>query len=162
MTIMKIILLSFGLGMGGTALMTLFLYVLDYAMGEKRLKVVKVLGTMLTGKTTAVKGLSDSPWAILIGLAGHYGVGIVFAAIFILLEAHGVCSFTYLHGLLYGGMAGLTGIIVWRIYLYLHPYPPILNIPLYLSGIFIGHLIFGIGMILTYQILLLLNISTGI
>ncbi|HEY9006180.1 hypothetical protein [Ohtaekwangia sp.] len=134
-------------GITGTATMTAFLYLLSY-ITHKRLKVVKILGTMLTFQTTPQRGLSDSTFAIVTGIAAHYLVGILFAFIWHLLWQHGIGSPTLLICMLYGFIFGAFGILVWRIFFAIHPHPPDVPLRSYIPSILIGHVFFGIGVYL--------------
>ena len=64
------IITAIAAGIGGTAVMTAFIYLLSY-ITHKRLKVVKILGTMLTFQTTPDKETSEHSSAIVVGLLGH-------------------------------------------------------------------------------------------
>ncbi len=139
-------------GIGGTALMTLFVYAVSI-ITHKRLKVVKILGTMLTYQTTPDKGLSDSPLAIATGIIAHYAVGIIFALTFMLLWDFNIGQPTLPYGLVYGFICGTIGIGIWKIYLDVHSDPPAISVKPYLITILIGHIVFGAGVIATYKIL---------
>ncbi len=138
---------------GATAFMTLFLYLLDFVLNERRLKVVKVLGTMLTNQTAIGKGLSEKPSAISAGIIGHYAVGIAFAIAFLMLVNVNWLQFDYRSGLIFGMGAGIIGAITWNIYFAAHPNPPHLNILLYSVAIFCGHIVFGLSLVLMFKII---------
>ena len=139
-------------GIGATALMTSFVYALDFVI-PKPLKVVKILGTMLTGQTTPNQGLSNKPSAIIAGIIGHYMIGIIFAFAWLGLMYIGIFSINYLHGILFGALAGIVGVIIWKIYFTMHPNPPAIQLNVYFLTIFLGHIIFGIGLIGMYLIM---------
>ena len=63
-------------GIAGTLVMTFFVMLICYVTGY-RLNVVKILGTMLTGKTSSTGGLSNEPEIFITGTITHYFVGTV-------------------------------------------------------------------------------------
>jgi hypothetical protein len=83
------IITAIAAGIGGTAVMTAFIYLLSY-ITKKRLKVVKILGTMLTFQTTPDKQTSEHSSAIVVGIIGHYLVGIIFSLIYYWLWTNGI------------------------------------------------------------------------
>ena len=52
-------------------------------------------------------------------------------------------QFTFANALLFGGMAGLLGIIGWRVVFAIHPQPPKINLYEYLTVIWMGHIVFS-------------------
>jgi uncharacterized membrane protein YagU involved in acid resistance len=146
------ILTAIAAGIGGTAVMTAFIYLLSYTT-KKRLKVVKILGTMLTFQTTPDKQTSEHSSAIVVGIIGHYLVGIIFSVIYYLLWTHGIGKPDLMTCAIYGFISGIVGIIVWRIFFVLHPNPPAVPLKDYIVSILIGHIFFGAGVWLTIQLL---------
>jgi hypothetical protein len=149
-----IIVTSILLGIAGTAVMTLFMYLISY-ITQRPLKVVKILGTMLTMETTPDKGLSDSNRAIRVGLIAHYLIGIIFAVIYVWLWKYELLEPTFAATILFGFIAGLIGIIVWRIAFDIHPNPPVIPLRLYLTDLLIGHLFFGLGIWGAFKLIIL-------
>jgi hypothetical protein len=139
-------------GIGGTAVMTAFIYLLSY-ITQKRLKVVKILGTMLTFQTTPDKQTSEHSSAIVVGILGHYFVGIVFSLIYYWLWTNGIGKPDILTCAIYGFISGIVGIIVWRIFFAIHPNPPSVPLKDYIVSILIAHIFFGIGVWATHQLL---------
>lgn len=146
------ILTAIAAGIGGTAVMTAFIYLLSY-ITHKRLKVVKILGTMLTFQTTPDRQTSEHSSAIVAGVTGHYLVGIVFSLIYYWLWTTGIGNPDIITCTVYGFISGVVGIIVWRIFFAIHPNPPAVPLKDYIVSILIGHIFFGAGVWLTIQLL---------
>lgn len=140
-------------GLVGTGVMTLFMYGMTF-LTDRVMKVVKILGTMLTFQTTPDGRLSDSPTAIGVGIVAHYALGVIFALVYYALWRAGIGSPTFWNGALFGFVSGLVGILGWRIFFALHPRPPA-TVPLkdYLITLLAGHVVFGIAVVVTYQLL---------
>jgi hypothetical protein len=132
------------IGIVGTALMTLFMYAMSY-LTKRKVKVVKILGTMLTFQTTREKGLSNSASAILTGLIVHYIIGILFAIVYLFSLQHAIIVPSLLYSLIYGFIAGIIGIGFWRLFFLIHPNPPSVSLKTYLLDLVIGHVVFGLG-----------------
>ncbi|GAB2773118.1 hypothetical protein GCM10027275_15100 [Rhabdobacter roseus] len=131
-------------GLAGTFLMTLFMYLLGF-LTPYVLKVVKVLGTMLTFQTTPDGGLSDRPLAIGVGTVAHYAVGVLFVLAYRVLWAWGVGDSGYGTAFWFGLASGVLAIGVWYGLFRLHPRPPQLALRPYLLTIFLGHFVFVYG-----------------
>jgi hypothetical protein len=139
-------------GIAGTGAMTFFVYLVAY-ISKRRFKVVRILGTMLTFRTTIDKGLSLKPSTIIAGGIAHYKVGITFAAIYAWLWMHDIGAPDFANALLFGFVNGLLAVIAWWWFIALHPNPPLLPLPSYLFTIFLGHFIFALGVTGTYRLL---------
>ena len=137
-------------GLVGTTLMTLFMYVLTY-LTHRTLKVVHILGTMLTFSTSPSGQLSRRPLAIEIGAAAHYTVGVLFSYCFHLLWYMGIGQPDSLHMLLFGLAFGLFGSTVWYLFFKVHPNPPKVYLRPYLFSLLPAHIIFASGVILTHH-----------
>lgn len=148
MMILKIIIA----GIVGTAVMTLFMYVLAFVTKD-RFKVVKILGTMLTFQTTPNKGLSDQPSAIIIGTVAHYFVGIVFSIVYAWLWSKEIVDENFFQVAILGFVTGIFAAVVWRIFIAIHPDPPDLPLQSYLSAILSGHIFFSVGVLATHVFL---------
>src|ERR1700704_3104173 len=93
-------------GVAGTALMALSIYLLSF-ITKKRFKVIRIWGTMLTGRITENKGLSPKPSTFIAGLIAHYKIAISFAAIYAWLWAHNVGAPDLPNAILFGLLNGL-------------------------------------------------------
>ena len=138
-------------GIGGTALMTAFVYLVSRITG-KQLKVIHVLGTMLTGQTTPAKNISTNSSAYTVGLSVHYLVGILFAFIYQWLWSHGLGRPDILNGLLFGFINGCVAVVGWRFFFAIHTNPPRIDLSNFLLVILLGHIFLGIGIVIAYNI----------
>ena len=139
-------------GIAGTALMTLFMYLLSY-ITKRRLKVVKILGTMLTIYSNPEGKLSESNKAITIGLVTHYGVGIFFSICYLILWRNGIGQPDLINACIFGLINGVFGIFIWRLFLLIHPSPPFLPFKTYMASLVIGHVAFAIGIVYSFNFL---------
>lgn len=139
-------------GLIGTGLMTLFMYAMTYVT-DRVMKVVKILGTMLTFQTTPDGHLSDRPVAIGVGIVGHYAVGVGFALAYYLLWSWGIGKPDYSYGVLFGLASGLLAILVWRSFFAIHPKPPRISLKPYLVTLFVAHFIFTLSVVAAYNLL---------
>jgi hypothetical protein len=138
-------------GLVGTAVMTLFMYGMTF-LTDRVMKVIKILGTMLTFQTTAKGGLSDSSWSIMVGTIAHYVVGLSFALVYYEIWRAGLGEPNLRFGVIAGFISGLVGILGWRVYFALHPRPPqIVPLKSYLITLLAAHVVFGVSVALTYR-----------
>jgi hypothetical protein len=119
-------------GVAGTALMTAFGYLFATII-DGRLKVVKVLGTMSVNQTTANRTLSGISFSLLYS----WQKGIETPGIF--------------RGILFCFVNGPIAVTVWKIFIVLHPDPPLLPIKLFLFFILIRHLFYAEGVVLFFH-----------
>jgi len=128
-------------GVAGTAVMTGFVYLVSYVF-KTNCKVVWVLGNMLSRK-----------YPIPVGILAHYMIGVFFSIIYTILWSNGVGSPTLGSGLVFGALNGLFAMGFWYSFIKLHPHPPALNVPVYVTVIGTGHLFFSTGVVLCYNLL---------
>jgi uncharacterized membrane protein YagU involved in acid resistance len=128
------------------------MYLLSY-ITKKKMKVVKILGTMLSIYSNPEGRLSESHKAITIGLLVHYGVGIIFAIGYLVLWENKIGKPDLINGLVFGTINGIFGIFIWRLFLLIHPSPPHLPFRSYMFSLVLGHIAFALGLILTYNFL---------
>lgn len=129
-------------GIGGTAFMTGFVYLIAYITG-RNYKVVKILGTMLTNRTHPVKT----------GMIAHYLIGVFFAIIYAWLWNRGIGSPALSDSLIFGALNGLFAMGFWYCFLMFHPNAPAIKLPDYLFVIGPGHLFFSTGTALCFSVL---------
>ena len=139
-------------GIAGTFLMTCFMYLMAF-VADKRLKVIKVLATMLIKNTSNDKRLTNAPSAIYLAMIIHYVIGIFFAFIYYLLWKNGVGSATISWAMLFGFINGIMAAAGWRLFIALKKNSPVLPLRLYLLCIVAGHVLFAIGVLVVIQIM---------
>lgn len=120
---------------------------------DRAMKVVKILGTMITFKTTPGGGLSDSSLAIMSGFIAHCLIGICFAVCYLLLWRRGIGSPDFVYALLFGFVNGLAGLLLWRVLFAVHPDPPGIALKPYLISLLIAHIVFAIVVVYTFRLL---------
>jgi hypothetical protein len=141
-------------GIAATAAMTAFLYLLSF-ITHRVMKVIKILGTMLTNRTHPDGTLSDAVSTKVYGTVAHYLVGIAFALFYIALWQSGVGLITASWGLLFGLAHGLFAMFLWYLLFLVHPRPPIISLRTYLATLVFAHIVYGL--VLTYTVHLLMR-----
>ena len=133
--------------------MTFCMYMASYLF-RKKMKVVKILGTMLTFKTRPEGQLSDNKFSIATGIVAHYLVGILFVIIYYLLWKNGIGKPDLIYGAIFGFASGLFGILIWHLFFLIHPKPPA-NIHLkdYFIMLVVAHIVFGIIAAISFIVL---------
>ena len=141
-------------GLAATAAMTAFLYILSLAT-HRVMKVIKILGTMITNRTHPDGSLSDAVSTKVIGTVAHYSIGIIFALFYMALWNSGVGLLTASWGFLFGLAHGLTAMFLWYLFFMVHPKPPLIAMRTYLVTLIFAHIVFGL--VLTYTFYLLMQ-----
>ncbi|MCC9137927.1 hypothetical protein ACFSKU_21210 [Pontibacter silvestris] len=139
-------------GISGTAAMTAFLYLLSLAT-HRVMKVIKILGTMLTNRTQPDGSLSDAVSTKLIGTIAHYAVGVFLAVLYLALWDSGVGMLTASWGAFLGFGNGILAMIAWYFFFMMHPRPPLLQLKTYLITLIFAHIIFGFFVTYTFHLL---------
>lgn len=138
-------------GLAATAAMTAFLYLLSFAT-HRVMKVVRILGTMLTDRTGPDGSLSEAISTKVYGTVAHYLVGIVFAIFYLALWHSGVGLINASWAFLFGLAHGLFATLIWYLFFLVHPRPPIIPLRTYLFTLIFAHIVFGL--VLTYTVYL--------
>lgn len=141
-------------GLAGTAAMSAFLYLLSFAT-HRVMKVIKILGTMLTNRTQPDGSLSDAVSTKVYGTAAHYLMGIIFALFYLALWNSGVGLVNASWGFLFGLAHGLFAMFLWYLFFLVHPRPPIIALRTYLVTLIFAHIVYG--MVLTYTVYLFMR-----
>lgn len=81
----------------------------------------------------------------------HYVIGVLFAYAYQWFLQQGILDPGLPHAALFGGAAGLVGIIGWSIFFALHPAPPAVDLRRYLPVILSGHVILGMALFYTHK-----------
>jgi hypothetical protein len=135
-------------GVAGTLAMTLFTELVS-AIFKKPFHVVQILSRMLRRRDNP-ELLAGKYVSYSIAMIVHYTIGILFSYAFNFFLKQGLLQLTLWNALLFGILAGLIGVLGWRIVLAIHPNPPKIIPSQYLLVIWVGHLIFAIGTFLGY------------
>jgi hypothetical protein len=150
MVSLPLIILS---GIAGTALMTLFMYLMSYAT-QKVMKVTKILGTMITMGNYGRGELKEQQFSIVTGIIMHYLVGIIFMFCYYQLWRIGFGGPNFLTGLIFGFASGVFAIGVWYAFFAIHPNPPAVPLRSYLFNLFLAHFIFVLGCFVSFRVLI--------
>jgi hypothetical protein len=134
-------------GVAGTFAMTCFVELLA-AISKKPFHVVRILSRMLQYGDNTPKHKRQITYGVAIII--HYLVGISFTNIFVFLLKTELIEPEIWYALIFGAVAGLVGILGWRIFFAIHPNPAHIDLSQYLIVIWAGHLIFALAMFLLY------------
>ena len=139
---MEIILLL-ATAIAGTALMSLFMNGMEYITGTD-MSISSILGTMLTLETQPDGTLSDSKRAQIVGVTVQYLLGIIFTIIYWQLWSNGIGDPRAASIIFLAILSGIAGMVLWKIFLGFHPYPPAIRTNLYQLCLFCAHFIFAL------------------
>lgn len=109
-------------GISGTSFMTLFSYLVSLAGGENFSEPAR-LG-QLAGRLIPKLDKTQSQ---ALGWLGQYGVGLLFALVYVGLWRRGKLKPDLKTNLWLGGLSGLLAVVVWKSTFKMHPLPPSLN-----------------------------------
>lgn len=124
-----------GAGLVGTGVMTL-LMALGPSMGMARMDMLGTLGTMFVPEGAAARTL---------GGVLHFGMGVVFAAVYGLLWRSGVGTVSPGWGLVFGAVHGIVAAAVMPAMRAMHPRRPELPTGSKAAmGIVLGHAVYGL------------------
>lgn len=139
-------------GIIGTAIMSLFMYLLTY-FAKNVMPISQILGTMITCQTTERGEIATGFTAKLVGIIGHYMIGILFAYLYYLLWSYGVGQPDFLNGVILGLVSGGFAVIFWSAFLRIHPFPPHVDLKSYMISLFLAHFVFASTTVAVYAFL---------
>lgn len=86
------------------------------------------------------------------GWAAHYGMGMLFSAVYVELWESGKVKPNVKTGLVLGGVSGVVGMLIWQASFWLHPFPPNnRKLDFYLQRI-PAHIVFAVFATLAYRL----------
>lgn len=128
-------------GLVGTAVMTGLMYMAPM-MGMPKMDIIGMLGAMFTSNEGAAR---------VIGVILHFMLGVIFALIYAWLWSMGIGAATWWWGLIFGAVHGVVAMIMMPLMIRMHPRPPAMQMgPMLMMGLLLGHLVFGLVVVLTY------------
>lgn len=141
-------------GIAGTTMMTLFSQVCAWVSGEE-CNEAKLLNLLIKRSTDAdrMEKTSAPGWIL------HYIVGFIFAAAFFILWNTTTLPMNFKTSLLFGFIAGVVGVVVWKIVFELHHRPPKINFALYFTQLIFAHVIFALIVYFVYNQLDILDLN---
>lgn len=128
----------------GTTWMTLYMNASTHIF-KKQMKVIRVLGSLLTNKTKEGGKIDDTLKVKSIGTLAHYSVGLLFTYSYHLLWKNTSIKPTLKTGAALGLFSGFIGITTWETFIALHPNSPKISRKYYFLNLIIAHVIFGIA-----------------
>lgn len=127
-------------GLGGTLVMTSFTLVMSHIL-KKPFYVVMILATMLPfKKNVTTPNFFIYASATLI----HYSIGVIFSYFYLWQLVERLIINDALSALLYGAIIGSIAVIGWRLFFFIHPNPPPIELIPYLVTIWFGHITLSI------------------
>jgi hypothetical protein len=142
-------------GTSGTTFMTLFSCLVSLADGENFSEPER-LG-QLAGRLVPKM---DKRQSLALGWLGHYGVGLLFALVYVELWRRGKLKSDLKTNLWLGGLSGLLAVAVWKTTFKMHPLPPSLSFNKYYLQLVPAHMVFAVFCGIGYQILKKTNHDT--
>ena len=122
-----------------TTMMTLFSYIYS-ELKEEKFKEPQLINILINRLPKISLSIGKSN---LLGWIIHYLIGFVFTCLFFIIWEFTVLSPSWLNGSILGFIAGITGILSWKIVFYLHPKPPSIEFSHFYFQLLIAHIIFG-------------------
>jgi hypothetical protein len=95
----------------------------------------------------------DKQQSQALGWLGHYGVGLLFALVYVELWRRGKLKPDLKTNLWLGGLSGWLAVAVWKTTFKMHPLPPSLSFNKYYLQLVPAHLVFAVFARIGYQIL---------
>lgn len=141
-------------GISGTTFMTLFSYLISLAEKENFSEPER-LG-QLAGRLIPKL---DRQQQQALGWLGHYGVGLLFAIVYVELWRRNVLKPDIRTSLWLGGLSGILAVAVWKTTFKLHPLPPALNFSKYYLQLVPAHIVFAVFAAVGYIALKSMNIQ---
>jgi hypothetical protein len=149
--ILQIIIVS----IAATSTMTLFSYAVSTSYRElykEPLLFTYLLHNFNLNLSTASKNT--------LGWLFHYGIGVVFVAMYHYFWARNILQLSILHALLLGAASGIIGIISWMIFFKISHYHPPIDFRGYYIQLFAAHIIFALTATAVYAISLTVTLLT--
>lgn len=122
-----------------TSVMTAFSYLFSYLSGANLKEpwiLAQLTGRVMPWRRKKINRISG--WLI------HYAVGLLFTELYFQFWNKSAPNSEKRAGLLFGGIAGLAAILIWKFTLTIHPFPPGINFGLFALNLFLGHIVFGV------------------
>ena len=145
MKAVKIVLAS----VTGTAFMSLFSYFIS-GRRKKQFKEPVILSTLVRN-TDALQNLKKNR-AHQLGWLLHYLAGLSFSMAYDQIWRKTGSRPSLQNGIVFGGVNGLVGILIWKSVIDAHPRPPLLEYKKYYSHLLAAHIVFGAFAAVGYMI----------
>lgn len=130
----------------GTSAMTLFSYLISEA-DNRNYREPRILGQLVK----RLPGETSEKSSEIAGWSAHYGVGLLFVALYHELWKRGKIKPSVVSGAIIGAASGLVGVAGWETVFKIHPNPPAKNLKRYFGHLILAHIVFGIFSAVTYK-----------
>ena len=90
---------------------------------------------------------------VIAGWGAHYGMGFVFAAVYVELWETRKIDHTVKNGLILGVLSGLVGLLIWKGTFKTHPLPPKMDYTIFYLERIPAHIVFAIFSTIAYRII---------
>ena len=129
-----------------TSAMTLFSYFYSIITNDDTREpelLAKLINRLIPGESQ--KNAKSNGWVV------HYSVGLLFAELYDQIWQKQTLNVNVRNGLVFGGLTGISAILIWKFTLNIHPYPPAVNFGSFALNLFLAHLVFGLVNALAYE-----------
>lgn len=126
-----------------TSWMTIFSYFLANKK-NKQFREPEILNELLNGSSflkVSINQKNAAGWVI------HYSIGTLFTLIFHFLYKNNYFTISLLSGIIFGLLAGIIGVIGWKIMFYFNSNPPKILLKSFFIHLIVAHLIFSLSLI---------------
>jgi Na+/proline symporter len=134
-------------GVTGTTFMTLFSYLVSVAE-EENFSEPERLGQLAHRLLPALSEEENQ----VIGWAGHYAVGLLFAMVYVELWRRKKVRSSIKNNLIVGAISGLAAVAIWKATFKMHPLPPNLSFNKYYLQLIPAHVVFAVFAGIGYQL----------
>jgi len=90
---------------------------------------------------------------VIAGWGAHYGMGLVFTAVYVELWETGKIKHNLKNGLILGLVSGVLGLLIWKGTFKAHPLPPFIRYNNYYLQRIPAHIVFAVFTTITYRLI---------
>jgi len=135
-------------GIGGTTVMTAASELMSVLFKEN-FREPEHLGTMIGRLAPFLSKRAQT----IAGWGAHYGMGFVFAAVYVELWETGKIKHNIRNGLILGVLSGVLGMLIWKGTFKVHPLPPFIKYTDFYIQRIPAHIVFAIFATITYRLI---------
>lgn len=136
-------------GIAGTAVMSFFTYLFG-VYNRNEMKMIGILGTLITFQTTKKGKLSHTTSARISGTLINYLLGVTIAVVYLFLWTNNIGRPDYISAVIFGCVLGILAILGLKIIFAIHPNPPALSVNSYISALLLGNIIYSLTVVFVY------------
>lgn len=124
-----------------TIMMTAFSYLYS-EIKDKKFKEPQLINILIDRLPNMKMTIGKHHW---LGWFLHFLIGLIFTALFFLIWNFTKISITWESGIILGFLAGVIGVLGWRITFSIHPNPPNIQFSKFYIQLIVAHILFGLG-----------------